>query len=179
MNFTRSPLRLTESSQIRNRNQRLWALNDLQQDCYQYKEDKCMDRNCHLKVGQGIFNKVIINVERYWKEKNKVGKICDFLIICYFDGRKKLVIVELKNRSTKVREVYEKMDNFCNSILEFVKESSLTDFDFYPILLSKGIPPNESKILKGLKKISLRNHAEKIISERCGVSLIDIFRRYG
>jgi hypothetical protein len=107
-----------------------------------------------------------------------VGKVSDFIVLCSFSSRKKLVIIELKSKVPHVLDCLEKIENICGSIEEFIEKKSLQNFDFYPLILSKSMGPTETKLLLGLRRVKVGKCSSKIIREKCDISLDYLFGNY-
>ncbi len=130
-----------------------------------------------MKIGRGVNQKIIINVEKYWVQKHKPGKVSDCLILCCFLEKKKIVIVELKKGDAPILDAVQKIKNVCDSIRDFLNQNSLIGFNFYPVVLSGYISPIEIKLLFS-QRISLEGKSEQIIRENCNITLEYIFNKY-
>jgi hypothetical protein len=131
-----------------------------------------------MHSGRNISSCFFVNVESYWVKTNKNGKVCDFLVLCSFANRKRITVIELKSKSPDILDCFEKIENVCNAIEEFIVEGSLSEYDFYPVILSKSIAPIQNKLLWGLKKVKIRDHTTRIIRENCDISLEYLFTKY-
>jgi hypothetical protein len=133
-----------------------------------------------MKIGRNVVDKIIVNVEEYWIQERKPGKVCDCLIVCCFLEKRKIALVELKGTSPDASTIVSKIQNVCNSIEELLDSHILhngSGFDFYPILLSKNISPNEMKMLLA-SRIKFQRAQVDVIRENCNVSLEYIFQKY-
>ena len=141
---------------------------------------RCREQHCEMKIGRHISRKIIVDVENYWIENGKQGKVSDCLIVCRFLSRDRVAIVELKGRSPHVSAVVQKIQNVCDSIQELLENDfyHTHNFDFYPVLLSKSMSPIETKKLRACR-ITLDNFSGGIIREPCNISLEFIFGKYG
>ncbi len=156
----------------------MWTLNDISESAHEYISDRCKDQGCELKLQRNAKHQFIIHAERCWKARRRAGKVCDHLVLFFCLERRKLAIVELKGKTVHAAKIAEKMNSTCGSIDEFVRETSLNDFDFYPILLSKALDPMQTRELS-FHRISLKNKSEKVIRENCNVTLDYIVKKYG
>ena len=73
------------------------------------------------------------------------------------------------------------MQNVSRGLKELLKLETLTnsDYEFYPVLLSKNMAPNEVKALRGSRLCFDNDCDYMLIRECCGSTLEYIFEKYG
>lgn len=155
-----------------------WRISDISEEAKTHIVSCCKDIGCEMKNGPGITKCIKINTESFWIQHQKDGKVTDYLVFCVYSNRRKITIVEMKNRRPDIKDIVEKFQCVCSEIREFIDTNQLSDFDFYPVILSKSMPPEEARQLRSAPKITLGNKSEKIISEHCGDSMDYIFNKY-
>jgi len=155
-----------------------WRISDIKEEARIHIVASCKDNGCEMKNGPGIKRCIKINTENFWIKSKKNGKVTDFLVFCVYSDRRKVTIIEMKTHRPDIKDIVEKFKCVCSEIGEFIETCTLEDYDFYPIILSKSMPPEEARQLRSAPKITLGKKSEKIITEHCGDSMDYIFKKY-
>lgn len=135
---------------------------------------RCTDSGCRLKIGSGVSNLSIINIEEYWLKLRKHGKINDYVIFCEYDAVSRTSVIELKSNRIHVDSIVEKLQNGMDEITEITSNFNWCTVAIYPILCSKSINPFKLIELKK-RRISTPKQFLPIIRKRDNDFLIECF----
>jgi hypothetical protein len=126
---------------------------------------RCYEMGCRLKLN-GLNNYVILKGEKMCIDR----KICDCIIFTIEDYII-VGIVELKSKTVHASEILEKLTNGLKIALDILKEcnDNCILYEFYPIVLHKGINSSEYKIIVR-NRIILKGKKYNIIPKKCGTS---------
>lgn len=135
---------------------------------------RCTDSGCRLKIGRGVSNLSIINIEEYWIKLRKHGKINDYVIFCVYNSASRTSVIELKSNRIHVDSVVEKLQNGMDEITEITSDFDWCTVAVYPILCFKGINPFKLEELKK-RKISTPKQFLPIIAKKNNDFLTECF----
>jgi len=147
------------------------------EDTYNYVKKRCMDEGCRLKIGKGLVCHYVFDIEKYVKDNYPEKKTTDCLIICIWKEHKIIAVIELKNNSFDVDKIKHKFESIFEIVGDFIDVNSLNEYLKVPILLSKSLNGEYTKILDRTK-IDIDDKKYPIIKEKCNSSLTTILKNY-
>lgn len=140
-----------------------------------YFKRRCLDQGCHLKMGKRIRNPIIMNIEEYWNQNHKLGKICDFLILCEYNNIQNIIMSELKSKDPDISYLKNKYENCAIELPSLIQNINNHINNINPILSFNSINPIEARMLRTIK-IKIQNILKDIITTRCGSFLQNVLR---
>ena len=136
---------------------------------------RCSERNCKLQLDD-LSDYVLLKGEAFYSDR----KMCDCIIFTIRGESIAIGLIELKSKKIDVEAVEKKLKNGLEAVSEILDVCDHKDlrYEFYPILLYKGIRPSTLRMIRP-RKIPFKGRKYEIITKTCGISfyeLMEIFR---